>query len=544
MMILVLLVVAAVVLCSSAQKYPAGPEYSVVCHSKYSRDCSLVEGRVKDGSSLAYGTYVDDVEKDGWGKVWVHGDASEEGWFQAGFLEGSLTSLRVYQHFKSWYDFQFGANPPSENVSKFMMDQYAYAKKLAQRTDDEYYVTLRRVLAQFDGMLAGVNHAAADPSQQLTLLELLLLNASGDLYDIVPAVDSDGFKLQVGAVSAAEFFDRWHRQISCSALIRIAPDYSDVFAAHNTWTSYQNMLRVFKHYELDGGRLVSAHSSKPGMVYSKDDFYALRASQMVVMETTNGVMDKALYANVTAQSLLTWQRVPVANTVASTGRAWTTAMARHNSGTYANQWMALDLKQFRRDAAAAADLLWIVEVAPGIAVAHDVTAVLTAQGFWSSYNVPYDRDVYVASGFQTAYETYGDHYSYEQCPRAQIFRRDAPKAATFGDMQRLMRYNDYAHDPLSLNEPANAIASRYDLRSVNTTGTQPKAYGAVDAKLTSASRMAAAAASGALVSAVNGPTHDAQPVWRWSTSPFDGVVHLGQPDAFAFDFVDMDSAAH
>lgn len=35
---------------------------------------------------------------------------------------------------------------------------------------------------------------------------------------------------------------------SCSALIKLLPGHSDLLVAHNTWNSYQNMLRVIKKY--------------------------------------------------------------------------------------------------------------------------------------------------------------------------------------------------------------------------------------------------------------------------------------------------------
>lgn len=46
----------------------------------------------------------------------------------------------------------------------------------------------------------------------------------------------------------------------------------------------------------------------------------------------------------------------------------------------------------------------------------------------------------------------------------------------------LIRYNDWENDPLSLGNPSNAIASRYDLRK-----TSASAFGAIDAKITSKS---------------------------------------------------------
>lgn len=123
---------------------------------------------------------------------------------------------------------------------------------------------------------------------------------------------------------------------------------------------------------------------KSGVIYSKDDFYALPRHQLVVLETTNGVMNNDLYTLVTPESLLTWQRLPVVNTLASSGREWTDLMARHNSGTYANQWMVVDMKHFQpgRGITTRKDFLWIIEVAPGIAIANDVTEVMVQQGIF------------------------------------------------------------------------------------------------------------------------------------------------------------------
>jgi hypothetical protein len=91
-------------------------------------------------------------------------------------------------------------------------------------------------------------------------------------------------------------YDEWHKSISCSALIKAPSDWSDVWVAHTTWTAYQNMYRVYKYYQFAGPAPYRvSFSAKPGSIYSKDDFYVLPDSNMVVMETTNGVQDKTLY---------------------------------------------------------------------------------------------------------------------------------------------------------------------------------------------------------------------------------------------------------
>ncbi len=48
----------------------------------------------------------------------------------------------------------------------------------------------------------------------------------------------------------------------------------------------------------------------------------------------------------------------------------------------------------------------------------------------------------------------------------KIFRRDNHTVQHFEDMQRIIRYNDWQHDLLSLNDSGNAIASRYDLEPI------------------------------------------------------------------------------
>lgn len=502
--------------------------------------CQVVKGRTDD--ALAWGAYADEVSEDGWGKLYVHaaeGSGSESG-FAMGFLEGWLTSERISQHFLSWYDHQLGPGtpesaPPAAAVAKFVQDQAAWARaQVANATaGDPYWTAADEVLRQADGILAGQNAAAPASARKLSELDALIMQAAGDLYDIVPAVDPSSQPRWDAPAPAREFVARWHKSVSCSAIVRVAPNSSDIFAGHTTWTSYQNMLRVYKHYEFGSGRRMS-FSSKPGLVYSKDDFHTLpmRDQQLVVIETTNGVLNDDLYKQVTSKALLTWQRVAMANRLATNGSEWTELHARHNSGTYNNQYFVLDLKKFTPGAALpATDLLWISEQIPGMVRRQDVTSVLASRGFWPAYNVPYDSEIYNVSGYQAAFDRYGDSFSYTNCARARIFARDAPGVASIEDTERLLRYNKWQTDPLANHSVSGAISMRADLDP-----KAPKASGGIDSKITSFKLMTGAGGPvRGIAMAQCGPTHDDQPVFDWAQFP--KAVRLGQPDRFNFSWV-------
>ena len=167
-------------------------------------------------------------------------------------------------------------------------------------------------------------------------------------------------------------------------------------------------------------------------------------SRFVIMETTNGVYNRSLYEAITPSSALMWQRVQVrggggvpgvistspnidsfcfhaappspllpsceqvANLGAGSGEEWVRLFEQHNSGTYNNQWMILDVKRLLlhlnrgsvdddvphtfppvNDAPhTSSGLLWVLEQLPGTTESADVSSVLLEQGYWASYNVP------------------------------------------------------------------------------------------------------------------------------------------------------------
>jgi len=343
-------------------------------------------------------------------------------------------------------------------------------------------------------------------------------------------------------------------------LVRLLPETDDLLVAHATWVPYSYMSRMLKrvHLPFRAGVAVSdpapvaastlAFSGFPGAITSLDDFTVTSAG-LVTTETSLDNLNPELWQLFLSPqgSVPEWIRATLANRLATSGPTWHDSFKRHNSGTYNNQWMVVDYNKLAAEnGSSSAGLLWVTEQMPGLVKGDDVTQVLAHDGYWASYNIPYFPIIDQISKNKDAREAKGSFYSHSQNPRAQLFRRDHALAADVASTMRLMRYNNFTEDPLSAcncstNYTADsAIAARRDLN--DPAGEYPlerwgfQAYGAVDAKVTSA-----ALVKQLQFAAEAGPTHDQQPVFQWSSSPFaETERHRGQPDRWEFGTVNVD----
>jgi len=260
-----------------------------------------------------------------------------------------------------------------------------------------------------------------------------------------------------------------------------------------------------------------------------------------VTETTIVNYNDALWVNVKpTNSLFTGMRAMVANRLAEDGKSWSTYFSRYNSGTYNNQWMILNYNVFEPTKPLPSGVLWVLEQLPGKIQSKDVTDILKKQGYWASYNNPYFKDIFEASGSPQMVAKYGDFYSWENAPRAKIFARDQGKVEDLDSMMKLMRYNDFQNDPLSRcnctppYSAENAISSRNDLNPAN--GTYPikllghRSSGSTDMKLVNLDLFL-------LQQFISwaGPAYDPLPPFQWSKTDFKDLPHHGMPDRFEFE---------
>lgn len=498
---------------------------------------------MKSPDYLVKGEYTNHVNKTGWGILDIATNPAypdKQQAFGAGYLEGYLTSELLYMTYQNTIVGRCdGKQALCDRINKWLNENLAWVEgKInfhAQKRPYWHQVSL--FLAQLAGIVEGYS-AAMKGKNPVSMADILTMNVFGDLEDLESAFGTEKRSNKV--------LGKGH----CSALIRLLPGNSDLLVAHDTWNSYQSMLRLIKKYTLpykisaDSNETVPGHtmsfSGYPGVIYSGDDF-TIASSGLTILETTIGNSNPDLWTKIKPQTMLEGIRSTVANRLATDGKSWTDIFAKHNSGTYNNQWMVVNYNLFKPGSPElSSNLLWVLEQIPGYTRAADLTKVVSEQGYWPSYNSPYFKDVFNMSGNYKLIKEYGDWFSYENTPRAKIFKRDAVKVTDISSMIQLMRYNNFTRDPLSVCEACsppysaeNAISARNDLNPRNGTYPFPalshRSHGATDMKLTSFSM----AKEFALI-AQGGPTFDPLPPFRWSEQDFKDTPHVGHPDLWQF----------
>lgn len=487
------------------------------------------------------------VNKTGWAFLEVE---SKNTWpdemqmYAAGMAEGYLTRDLIYYFWQNLIE-QYCDDKPTlcRFVKKFVAQNQDWVDQSISQLKDSspYWHHVHLMYEQLKGLAFGFGKAANGTSMKINALDFVLINILGDLGDLESALDPNpkGSK-------PADMRGDGH----CSVLIKLI-EKRDIYASHVSWWRYESMLRIIKRYKFplstssgkDGTPVPGASismSSYPGMLWSMDDFYTI-SSGLFVTETSIANFNKDLWGKISPKnSLYTGVRVMVANRLAHDGREWTKLFTLFNSGTYNNQWMVLNYNLFEPERPIQEGLLWISEQLPGLVVSKDVTSVLNETGYWASYNIPYTNDVYQLSGVNKMQSKYGDYYSYDKCPRAQIFARDQTKVQDLDSAMQLMRYNDYQNDPLSKcnctppYSAINAISARCDLNPEDgkypfpSLGHRP--MGGTDMKLTNLDMFLLQQ-----FVAIGGPTYDPLPPFQWSKSSVSKLRHFGQPDKFQFE---------
>lgn len=536
---------------------------------------AVLDDKTNDRKADAWATFNDSLHTIGWSQLWVQTASLPETddaaiqrtrqieiLFAAGYAEGMLTHHRIDEHYKNVFMTFFRNGDAADkqtilNLKLFLQQNIDWMREQIEfyaqpeqqdHPDAAYWEAMSGLLAQFDGLVAGYQRASQEPTGPISSVEMFMLNADGDLEDLISIVQMGDQEIKVSPVTQA--LEMFLKNLKCSALIRILPDFQEIVWGHATWDDYSSMNRIFKHYDLPlpaslasseldttNGRRKISLSSSPGYLSSVDDWYMTNAG-LGVMETTHGVFDPTLYQTVTSKSVLCWLRSKVANMLATSGPTWADTFAKYNSGTYNDQWMVIDSKRFVKGQGLQAEGLMVLEQLPGFIHVEDMSEVVNRQGYWGSYNVPYFTSTYVRSGFMATYlaTNQSESWSHAKCPRAQIFARDAPKIESLSDFKQVIRSNNWQQDPLTMGHPSHAVAARYDLEDEPMFALD----GAIDAKVTTSAMLKQLTCE-----AESGPTYaDGNTVFEWTTAMDALSPHFGHPQRFEFGYHTMIHSQH
>ena len=512
-------------------KKPSAEEEIIynVYYSKTSGKYTVKKSDKIDNSAIASATYINSYETKGWDFLRISSYDSDNNTYSdsnkayaMGYVEGIINNQRIYQIYRNllYFSYYKDGNIIPDNLKEFMSKNLEYMKKtcLEKKDKDIYWEHVYYIYQQMLGLYEGYN-SACDENKKLGFIDFQLVVANSDMEDAINYKDKSrrpNFKNMTS--DEIRLYTDLHTH--CSALVKAANDFSDIWFGHNTWTTYGAMIRTFKEYRFvtnahNEKSKVVAFSSYPGSLSSVDDFY-YTDSKLVVMETTNSNLNDTLYDLLSPNTLLTWVRVILANRLASSGEDWLNLFKRENSGTYNNQYMVLDLNKIDINKKDIKDkALMIIEQIPQYTESKDVTQYLR-KGYWPSYNIPYSRNIFEISGFvETIKEKPDlyDSYDYSGSNRPKIFRREQSNINSTDDFKKMMRYNKYEEDPSSQMNAAWTIASRYDL---NTKGIGKNlCYGAIDVKFISVKELLEGKN---IIHIISGPTNDDMPTFSWKNT--------------------------
>nr|CAD7266765.1 unnamed protein product [Timema shepardi] len=170
------------------------------------------------------------------------------------------------------------------------------------------------------------------------------------------------------------------------------------------------------------------------------------------------------------------------------------------------------LVRHRRRFSSHKGLLWVVEQLPGLVQSSDQTHVLHEEGYLATFGVPLFKDIQEASSSTKMQQHLGLLFSLKDSPKARVFTRDYANATDLPSVVRLMR-----------RWAPEGVAGRGDL------------FGTTDCKI-----FEGRPGGASRVHAIAGPPQGATGPFQWPTSSFSERPHVGQPDVWKFDMLDLE----
>ena len=493
---------------------------------------------------VAKAYYTNSSLEIGWDKLSISTNSIFKDEIQAegaGRLEAALTLEKIYYFHLNIKDIV----EINDNITKFFDEQEKFVIDSVEKgegSQDPMLYNAYLIKIQYNAMIEQYNKQAGE-DRQLSKIDFHQMNYIGDMYDVSHKfeVEKEG-ETDYSKLSNDEILQIFLERTHCSALFKLKNDLSDIYFGHNTWNNYASTIRIIKEYNFNfNNRWVRSKniifSSYPATLSSIDDFY-INSHGLISIETTNALYNDSLYKFVNPNSLFAQERAMICNRISNSSKEWAENYIKYNSGTYNNQYMILDKNKINLvNKSIEQDAFYIVETFPGIGKVNNVTDVFKF-GYWSSYNIPYDHELYNISGIKDLISKNSSKIStldYDINARAKIFRRDHHTSDSLEGFKKLLRYNNYKNDPYSEGNPALSISSRADLNNSCST--------AYDAKVGVLSEMFEGKIKFYLIGS---PTYSEEygiEPFTWSKIPerCKKYNHYLTPDTFTFDWIEFEN---
>ena len=255
--------------------------------------------------------------------------------YAAGVLEGSLSKLQIYYHFRNTVEGMCNPDPGTKayckRLYKYLKTNMDWIRSQVLTQKDNYWKMVNLTYTQITGIYHGYQtNASLTPSVEFELTPIFMLHLSGELFDLSKALKKPTLVNKDPDPSPGH----------CSGFLKVTPGNKDLLFSHVSMSSYSTMNRLLKLYKFDYDKKrmpgnTYSFSSYAGTIVSSDD-YTLINSGLASIETTISVFNNSLYTDTYIKpvgQLMCFIRSTLANQMANTAKQWTEIFARYNSGT-------------------------------------------------------------------------------------------------------------------------------------------------------------------------------------------------------------------
>ena len=221
-----------------------------------------------DKTGVAFGAFNASCNVTGWGTLDIIAGSAlpsgtrtdfENAYYAAGYLEAGLTCSEIALFSQNNED-----KSQAKPIGSWLADNMKYTRAQSASNTSDYWVAVKRVLLQFDGIVAGYKAECSEKNKAFPKLseeQMYWMQADGDLEDLQSALSSTHMGRRKRAANKQAIADLKNGSSlvpghlvpgqRCSSLVKLLPDHSDMFFGHATWDDYSNMApRIFKTYSL------------------------------------------------------------------------------------------------------------------------------------------------------------------------------------------------------------------------------------------------------------------------------------------------------